>query len=432
MALISLPFHELHRVHALARFCEPRDETRLSAHVICRQQRYTLLFDLGKGRMTLRGFLCSVLNFAMLPAAFGQSPSTPFDILWTSGSCRDCQIVRHLGGIGVITPEVALSVGYLWPTEGEGNGDYSVVRSNDAGKHWVEIAGSRMHANRPFISFVDSKTGWISGMSIDGSSWVLRTDDAGSHWRMLSEHFIQSMQFINSGVGVGSEFNGSISGFVKTSDGGRTWTRSAVPDLKSIWKVFFLTPEVGWVAGTNELSNHPDRSVGFVLRTTDGGRTWKSCRIPLDTDVADIRDLFFLDDSEGWLITWHFNKEGTHLFHSTDGGRTWRLHPDQTIQGRGKWLSVVRFLDSRVGFAFNRDEQVSDVVPPPAIGVVALPEAGPTDSGRLLYTSDGGEHWQSHQLGAWVYDCKVLGPELGCTASRQTPGFWLLRIRMKP
>ena len=381
--------------------------------------------------MILHGFLCSVLMFAMVPVAFGQPSSTPFDLLWTAGSCRNCEIVRQLGAIGLFSPGTVLAEGHFFPTEGQGSGDYSVVRSNDAGGHWVEIARSRMHATEPSISFLNEKTGWISGMRLDGSTWVLRTDDAGSHWRMLSEHFIQNMQFINSRVGMGSELDGPTSGFAKTSDGGRTWTHSAVPDVKFIDKVFFITPEVGWIAGTNELSEHLNGRVAVVLRTTDGGRTWKSCQIPSDRGVADIRDLFFLDDSDGWLITWHFNNEGTHLFRTTDGGKTWRLHPDRTIQGPGKWLSVVRFLNSKVGFAFSRDDQVDVAVEPPATGVVAIPEAGPTDSVRLLYTDDGGQHWQSHQLGAWVSDCKVVGSELGCTASKQKPGFWLLHIRMR-
>lgn len=381
--------------------------------------------------MTLRGFLRSVLMFAMVPVALGQSSSTPFELRWTAGSCRNCEIVRQLGDVGLLTPGTVVAGGYFFPTEGQGSGDSSIVRSIDSGRHWVEIVKSRMHATEPSISFVNGRTGWISGMSMEASSWVLRTDDAGGHWRMLSEHFIQNMQFINPLIGVGSEFDGTTSGFTKTSDGGHTWNRSAVPDVKFISKILFLTPEIGWIAGTNELSNDLNGRVAFVLRTTDGGRSWKSCQIPAKSGVADIQDLFFLNASDGWLVTWHFNNEGTHLFQTTDGGKTWLLHPDQTIQGQGKWLSVVRFLNPKVGFAFNRDDQVDAAVEPPAIGVVANAETGSTDSGKLLYTDDGGEHWQSSQLGAWVYDCKVAGSELGCAASKEKSGFLLLNIRLR-
>jgi len=234
------------------------------------RQRKKLQFSLKfKDRMALRGFLCAILLFAMLPIASGQSPSTPFDLQWTAGACRNCEIVRQLGAISVFGPGAVLAEAYYFPTEGQGSGDYSVVRSNDSGRHWVEIARSRMHATEPSLSFPDAKTGWISGMSVDASTWVLRTDDAGAHWRMLSEHFIQNMQFINSRVGVGSEFDGTSSRFARTSDGGRTWTRDAVPDVKFIDKVFFLTPEIGWIAGTSKLSGQLSGRVGIVLRTTD-------------------------------------------------------------------------------------------------------------------------------------------------------------------
>ena len=381
--------------------------------------------------MKVRGMIVACFMFGLFSVAFPQSSTLPYELSWTAGSCPKCEIVRHLGEFGIIAPRTIWAGAYSFPTEGEGAGDYSIVRSNDAGRHWTEVSRSRMHAAEPSISFLNEKTGWISGMSVDASAWVLRTNDAGSHWRMQSEHFIQGMQFINPLIGVGSEFDGTTSGFAKTSDGGRTWKRSAVPDVKFIGKVFFITPEVGWIAGTNELSEDLDGRVAFVLRTTDGGRTWKSCQIPSDSGVADIKDLFFLNESDGWLITWHFNNEGTHLFRTADGGKTWRLHPNRAIQGPGKWLSVIRFLNSNVGFAFNRDDQVNAVVEPPATGVVAVAEAGPTDSGNLLYTDDGGEHWQSRLLGAWVYDCKIGSSELDCSASKEKPGFWLLHIKLR-
>jgi hypothetical protein len=141
--------------------------------------------------------------------------------------------------------------------------------------------------------------------------------------------------------------------------------------------------------------------------------------------------MFFLNESIGWLITWGYNNDGTHLYFTTDGGRTWHVHSDLTIQGPGKWLSVVRFLDSKNGFAFSSDDQVDAVVEPPATGVVAVAETMPTESGKMLYTNDGGEHWHSRPLGALVYDCQVLGGKsLGCSASKGESGFLMLQIRV--
>jgi photosystem II stability/assembly factor-like uncharacterized protein len=286
-----------------------------------------------------------------------------------------------------------------------------------------------MHAAEPSISFLDSKTGWISGMSPDATSWVLRTNDGGRHWTQVSDHFIQNMQFVNERIAVGDEFDGTTDRFAKTTDGGHTWTNSALLGLKFASKVRFLNPAVGWIAGTNDISDDLNGRVAVVLRTADGGQHWASFQIPSQTGVAEVRDLFFLNESLGWLITWHYNNDGTHLYSTTDGGRTWRVHPDQTIQGPGKWLSVVRFLNSKIGFAFSREDQVEAVTEPPAIGVVAVAKAGPTGSGQLLYTDDGGEHWHPRSFDAWVYDCQILGQDLGCSATMDKPSFLMLQLR---
>lgn len=375
-------------------------------------------------------FLCAV--FSGIAAA--QSPRPPFEMSWTAGSCRNCQIVRSLGEVVLTGTPAIWANGYYFPTEGQGSGDYSVVRSIDSGRHWVEIPKSRMHAAEPSISFIDSKTGWISGMSPDASSWVLRTRDGGLHWTQISDQYIQNMQFVNASVAVGSEVDVSNNSslFAETADGGRTWTTSALPGLRFVSKIHFISPEVGWIAGTKDISEDLNGRVAVFLRTTDGGQHWFFSQIPGQTGVAEIRDLFFLDESVGWLITWHYNNDGTHLYLTTDGGRTWRLHSDQTIQGTGKWLSVVRFINSKIGFAFSRDDQVEAVVQPPAIGVVAVAEAGPTDSGQLLYTDDGGEHWSSRPLDAWVYDCRILGQGLRCSASREKSSFLMLQVRNLP
>lgn len=287
-----------------------------------------------------------------------------------------------------------------------------------------------MHATEPSVSFMNEHLGWISGMSSDASTWVLRTRDSGSHWTAISSHFIQNMRFLTPTVGVGDEFDGHADLFAKSTDGGRTWKTSAVPDISFINRVFFITPDVGWIAGPNGLSDDLNGRLAFLLRTTDGERHWTSVKIPSRQGVAEVRDLFFVNESVGWLITWHFNNEGTHLYRTTDGGKTWTMHPDETIQGTRKWLSVVRFLTPKVGFAFSRDDKV-EPINEPGVDVVANPQVGPTSSGRLLYSEDSGEHWRSKSLDAWVHDCQVFGQYLGCSAAKDRPGFLVLTMKVK-
>jgi hypothetical protein len=138
----------------------------------------------------------------------GQTSTAPFQLSWAAGSCHNCEIVRDVGEVQFTGERVIWAVGYSFPTQGQGAGDYSIIHSSDSGRHWAELARSRMHATEPSLSFLDGRTGWISGMRWDASAWVLRTSDGGSHWTKISDHFIQNMHFIDPMTGVGDEFDG--------------------------------------------------------------------------------------------------------------------------------------------------------------------------------------------------------------------------------
>jgi photosystem II stability/assembly factor-like uncharacterized protein len=267
-----------------------------------------------------------------------------------------------------------------------------------------------MYAAEPSISFIDNNTGLISGESAEGASWVRRTNDTGRHWATVSDHFIQNMQLVSENVAVGAEFvDARADRFAKTTDGGHSWTLSDLPGLKFVSKISFRNPEVGWIAGTDG-SNDLNARAAVVLWTADSGQHWATSPIPSRAGVADIRDMFFLNESFGWLITWGYNNDGTHLYLTTDGGKTWRVHPDQTIQGPGKWLSVVRFIDTKIGFAF---EDATDA---------------PKALQRILYTNDGGKYWRPYPLDAHVNDCQASGRGLRCSASRGKSSFLMLQI----
>lgn len=374
--------------------------------------------------LLLAGFL---LGFAA--SVCGQIPTDPFELSWTAGKCHNCELPREIEKLQFTNERDIWAVGYS-PPGGQGAGDYSIIHSRDLGRNWTELANTRMHAAEPSLVFLDSQTGWISGMCPSAYFWVRRTVDAGSHWTKIWDDGVYEMQFFDAmtGVGLAADINGHR--FAKTSDGGRTWTTQKLAGVKFISKVLFISPEIGWIAGTYDLSEDLNGRVAVVLRTTDGGRHWASVQVSTQVGVAEVQDLYFQNELTGWLITWHYNNNGTHLYRTTDGGKSWTVHPDPTIQGPAKWLSLVRFLSPQIGFAFSRDDEVEATNIPGALGVVELAEGGPTETGKLLYTDDGGEHWKSRPLAAWVYDCQVLGQSLGCSAIRDKAPYSTLRITL--
>ncbi len=169
----------------------------------------------------------------------------------------------------------------------------------------------------------------------------------------------------------------------------------------------------------------------WVLRTVDGGVHWDAAKVDAGPDTADVQDIFFLDDHQGWVISWAFNNDGTRLFKTEDGGKTWEADGDGTFQGRKKWLSQVRFINSRIGFAFNSVD-TSNAVPEPAPGANGYVQMNFANWGQnnLLYTEDGGQHWKKFVIPRMVNDCDVLGQDLFCSAVQGESGLWVLKVHL--
>jgi photosystem II stability/assembly factor-like uncharacterized protein len=192
--------------------------------------------------------------------------------------------------------------------------------------------------------------------------------------------------------------------FLRTNDGGHSWVETKIPEVASIDRLFFLTPEIGWISSTAGVNGRDF----FVFRTVDGGRDWEESRSTPPKQPFSIRDLFFLDRLRGWLVTWGDNDDGSYLYSTVDGGKHWAVDPDLSFQGTGKYASVVRFTSRERGFYFVDDR----------------------DKGKnmLMYTLDGGTHWHTQELREIVYDCQVFEGDLLCSA---WPGFSLLTVHPK-
>ncbi len=127
--------------------------------------------------------------------------------------------------------------------------------------------GSRtVHA----ISLQSADSGWLVG---DGAL-VMQTATGGVVWQSPSgplpdelRHFVDFRSVDARGPGVW--IVGSPGSVVWHSpDAGKTWTAQATPDPTPLRKVRFASPTLGLAVG----------DLGRILRTEDGGQTWKSVR----------------------------------------------------------------------------------------------------------------------------------------------------------
>lgn len=111
-----------------------------------------------------------------------------------------------------------------------------------------------------------------------------------------------------------------------TRDNGSTWAKiSPAPNVQFLSnplygkEIFFTDPNNGWI-----IRNASGMMETIVLRTKDGGQTWKISSIG---DKNIVSSLFFISPTQGWLMTsWNssVNKESKALYSTIDGGATWK------------------------------------------------------------------------------------------------------------
>jgi hypothetical protein len=123
-----------------------------------------------------------------------------------------------------------------------------------------------------------------------------------------------------------------------TRDGGATWfsslvqiePRDNVARPASAAHVTWLDNDQGWVA--LQLMTGSNFSMGALLHTRDGGRTWLQSPLPIGAPVL------FLTETLGWTAG---GAAGDQLHRTTDGGITWAAEPAPPPLGGGRYGSLV-------------------------------------------------------------------------------------------
>ncbi len=143
------------------------------------------------------------------------------------------------------------------------------------------------------------------------------------------------------------------------------WVEQVSGTTARLRAVSAVNDKVAWASGAN----------GTCLRTTDGGATWQSLKVP-GAEALDFRDVEAFDASTAYLLSIG-EGEKSRIYKTTDGGQTWKLQ--FTNRNPKAFFDAMAFWNPEHGIA------VSD---PPADSSL--------NAGRLLLikTTDGGATWQ--------------------------------------
>jgi photosystem II stability/assembly factor-like uncharacterized protein len=271
---------------------------------------------------------------------------------------RCLAFVDHLHGFaGNVGPDRFPNVtdtNPLYETK-DGGETWNAVTSIE-GQPVVGLCGMQVLRDQQTKASETEKRPRIIGVGrVGGPTALIISDDLGATWKQIDISAQAAMAFDvyfqdrNIGfiaAATDTDFTKSHAAILRTDDGGVTWKKvyeSSRP-YELTWKLSFPTRDTGYVTIQ---SYNPDvaASARFVAKSQDGGRTWRE--IPL-IDKHSVRQfgVAFLDDQTGWIGAVPYG------FFTNNGGRTWRR------ASIGNAVNKIRILSTpskTIGFAIGTE-----------------------------------------------------------------------------
>jgi len=242
------------------------------------------------------------------------------------------------------------------------------------GDHGVQLNTDLIQRTDKFfdVAYVSGST--FVTVGYDGR--ILRSEDNGKSWKEIAPRPIDASLTQVTFIGENGWAVGHQGAIINSRDGGKTWTVQKSGTNKAIFSISFADQNYGWACG--------DESTW--LWTSNGGETWNVERMEVsqvglseETKLA-VPDLIyygvhFIDQNTGWIVGEYGN-----IRHTSDGGKTWDAQHESLLDAlveKGGTKDVmnlgaffrVRFHDANHGYTVG------------AAGAVAV-------------TEDGGKKWR--------------------------------------
>jgi photosystem II stability/assembly factor-like uncharacterized protein len=273
-------------------------------------------------------------------------------------------------------------------------GEIAKTYTLPADAKWQKLDTVAFKGKQDDIFFLSPNLGWY----VNGGGKIYKTTDGGKTWvEKLSKPgtYFRTISFVDEKLGfagnIGTDYFPGVTDatpLYQTTDGGETW--SAVtgidgPTVKGLCAIDILQTQF-INAGVLERRTiiHAGGRVGgptFLMRSMDGGKTWKSTDLSAHTKM--ILDVKFFNENEGVVMgATDANSENSNalILATKDGGATWK----KVFQSNRKWE-----LTWKASFPSRK------------VGYVTIQNYNPdkTDSQRYVAkTTDGGETWKEIPL----------------------------------
>ncbi len=138
------------------------------------------------------------------------------------------------------------------------------------------------------------------------------------------------------------------------------WTRFDAGTKASFRGLDVESEDIIWASGTG----------GTVIRTIDGGKTWKTVQVP-GAEQLDFRDIEAFGKDVAYVLSIG-NGSSSRIYKTIDGGDTWKLQFTNEVEAA--FFDSIAFWDEKHGIA----------------------QSDPVDGKYLFYVTEDGETWKRH------------------------------------
>ena len=258
-----------------------------------------------------------------------------------------------------------------------------LYHTGNGGRTWQCLQPNLLRTGNPSgvgkPAFASAKVGWIADSSGTQATFsgIGVTRDGGRSFQLVGARRGWRMSAVDLvSPSVGYALGGSVNstGFVlRSTDGGRTFSQ-ILPALQPVGNVSFLTPQVGFGIG---LPSNPFA----VLQTVDGGTDWRM--VGSTPGVNQLYATFvFADAKNGWVIGQRtMGSQNLRILRTQNGGETWNFSGAVGGVATAAYPSYLRFFDSPQGGA---PEGIMDR------------NAGVQD--KLFVSGNGGSTWREDSV----------------------------------
>lgn len=236
------------------------------------------------------------------------------------------------------------------------------------------------------LSVVNAKTAWVSG----SRATFLRTSDGGATWTLdsiagkatLDLRDIHAFSADTAVALSAGEAEKGLAHILRTTDGGATWSTAFTTDQKGV----FFDAISFWDDRNGIVMSDPVDNKLFLLVTSDGGATWSRVApealpemLPGEAAFAASGTCVTVQGASNvWIATG--GAAVARVFRSTDRGRTWAVSNTPVHSGDGGAAGIfsVAFTDARNGIVVggNYSQPRSSLV-------------------NVALTQDGGVTWKA-------------------------------------